>query len=107
MLHAISRAEGDILNSLLVVPRMIKNDGDYYSFPLGMSYISAVLKQNGFNIFCLNLNHVKGNDMIEILRCFIAENDIDLVACGGFSYFSSEIKSVFDAAKSVSRGGGQ
>lgn len=51
-----------INNILLVIPKYhLTNKADYqYNFPLGLGYISAVLKKQGHNVDCLNLNHLNG-----------------------------------------------
>ena len=36
------------------MPRLVKTVGEGYQFPLGISYISASLKQKGYNVFTLN-----------------------------------------------------
>ncbi len=47
---------------LLVIPRYnLTNKIDYeYAFPLGLGYISAVIKKAGYDVDCLNLNHFNG-----------------------------------------------
>ena len=47
---------------LLVIPRYnLTNEVSYrYAFPLGLAYISSAIKQAGYDIDCLNLNHKKG-----------------------------------------------
>jgi hypothetical protein len=42
------------------MPRLISNFNEGYNFPIGICYISAVMKQGGFNVFTVNLNHVEG-----------------------------------------------
>jgi len=47
---------------LMVVPRYnLTNEANYdYIFPLGLSYISAVLKKEKYSIDYINLNHFNG-----------------------------------------------
>ena len=42
---------------LIVAPKYISNIGIYYDFPLGLAYISANLKNRGYEVECLNPNH--------------------------------------------------
>ena len=51
------------INTLIIIPRYnLTNEINYrYAFPLGLSFISAALKQAGFHVDCLNLNHCKGH----------------------------------------------
>ena len=88
------------LNFLLVMPRLVQNIGDGYSFPLGITYISSAMKKAGYNVISLNLNHRKG-DVFEILKKEIEENKIDVVATGGLSFQYITVRLVVEAAKRV------
>lgn len=90
-----------LVNILLVVPRMIQRDGEAYILPIGLAYISAVLKANGFNVFCLNLNQINYVEMFDELKKSITENEINIVGCGGFSCHCRGIKDVFDMTKKI------
>ena len=90
------------LNYLLVMPRLVQNVGDGYSFPLGIAYISAVMKKSGFNVFTINLNHHKGK-ISTILRREINKNKIDVVATGGLSFQYTTVKEVVEAAKKINK----
>jgi len=43
---------------LLVIP-IFASYGSHYDFPLGLAYVSALLKKAGFEVLCLNLNNHK------------------------------------------------
>lgn len=86
------------LNFLLVMPRLVQNIGDGYSFPLGISYVSSSMKKAGFNVVTLNLNHREG-DVFEVVKSVIDENRIDVVATGGLSFQYNTIRSVIESAK--------
>ena len=85
-------------NYLLVIPRLVLNIGDGYSFPLGLPYISSSMKQAGFNVTTLNLNHLDG-DVFTILNDVIERDDIDVVVTGGLSFQYNTVKRVIEAAK--------
>ncbi len=40
------------MNYLFVMPRFIQKDGDPYTFPLGIAYVSASLKLVRTNVYC-------------------------------------------------------
>jgi anaerobic magnesium-protoporphyrin IX monomethyl ester cyclase len=86
------------LNYLLVMPRLVKGIGDGYSFPLGIAYISSSMKNAGFNVSTLNLNHRDG-DVFEILKREIEKYGIDVVATGGLSFQYSTVNTVLESAK--------
>ncbi|MDO8488635.1 MAG: radical SAM protein, partial [Candidatus Omnitrophota bacterium] len=86
------------LNYLLIMPRLVQNIGDGYSFPLGITYISSSMKKSGYNVLTVNLNHREG-DVFEIIKKIIEENKIDIVATGGLSFQYSTVKMVIEAAK--------
>ncbi len=83
---------------LIVVPRY--NEGDYannvYMFPLGLSYISAVLKQAGYHVKCLNLNHYNGRTDHLVQDCLLADLKYDFVCTGGLSNSYHQIKTITD-----------
>ena len=83
------------LNFLLVMPRLVATIGEGYHFPLGIAYISAVMKQSGFNVFTLNLNHIEGV-IDEIVNKKIVDFDIDVVMAGGLSGQYNSLKSIVD-----------
>lgn len=88
------------LNYLLVMPRLLQNIGDGYSFPLGIAYISSSIKEAGYNVTTINLNHRNG-DVYEIIEKEIEENKIDVVATGGLSFQYNMVRQVIEAAKQV------
>jgi len=66
---------------LIVVPRtLLSDDINYaYMFPLGLAYLSSVLKQAGHSVEGFNLNHYAGS-VESLLRDKIdAENKYDFV----------------------------
>lgn len=90
------------LNYLLVMPRLVQNIGDGYSFPLGITHISSSMKKTGYSVFTLNLNHREG-DVENIIRNEIEDKKIDVVATGGLSFQYNTVRRVVEAAKKVSR----
>ena len=87
-----------LLKHLLVMPRLIQNIGDGYSFPLGIAYISASMKKAGHDVTTLNLNHFAG-DASKIITDIIREKNIDVVATGGLSFQYGTVRQVVEAAK--------
>lgn len=80
---------------LIVLP---KNSQDKeiqytYMFPLGLAYISAVLKGAGYNVDCLNLNHFYGSTE-EILSPHLSATKYDFVLTGGLSLAYRQIECV-------------
>ncbi len=86
---------------LLVIPRLVQSIGDGYSFPLGIPYVSASLKQAGYQVVTLNLNHREGT-VEAILREFISAHGVDVVATGGLSFQYNTIREVIETAKRIS-----
>ena len=78
---------------LLIAPRYSitnKKDYDYY-FPMGLGYISAVLKKAGYHVDCLNLNHFEGT-IKDIVYNKLDKEKYDFVGTGnmGIGYFVTE-----------------
>jgi len=82
------------LNFLLIMPRL----GDFYTFPLGIPYISAVMKQSGFNVFTLNLNLIDGK-VSDIVDNEIEKNGIDVLMTGGLSAHFNNINNFVAPAR--------
>ncbi|MFN8607341.1 MAG: radical SAM protein [Vulcanimicrobiota bacterium] len=83
--------------TLLVTPRFVEKKGDYYNFPLGLAYISSSLKQAGFEVECLNLNHYDNAEAV--LRKVIRTREIDVVGTGAISPFYRQVRQIYDVAR--------
>ncbi|MBN2451169.1 MAG: radical SAM protein [Lentisphaeria bacterium] len=88
------------MNILVVVPRIVNKIGDWYPFPLGIAYISASLKQQGFPVFTLNLNSVEGT-VPDLLQAAIEAHGIGLVATGGLTGQYGSIREILETAKRI------
>lgn len=62
-----------------------------YLLPLGLSYISAVLKKEGFNVDCLNLNHHDGH-VRDVIARGMKRHRYDVVFLGGLSLYYPHIR---------------
>lgn len=87
------------MNVLIVIPRFIQTLGERYDVPLGLLYISSVLKSHSYNVMCLNLN-LQGPE--DILEKTIKEHNINIVCTGAISPFYMRIKTILDTAHSIS-----
>lgn len=86
------------MRTLVVAPRFVARTGDYYEFPLGLCYVSACLKRDGFAVECLNLNHTDEPPDTAVRRA-VRDLDIDVVMSGGLSAHYWAVRQVFDAAR--------
>ncbi|HAB50793.1 MAG TPA: hypothetical protein DCE80_01210 [Ignavibacteriales bacterium] len=89
------------MNILIIVPRSnISNEVNYkYLFPLGLAYISSVLKDAGYDVDCLNLNHYSGT-VENLVNSFIISKEYNVICTGGLSTSYKQIKMVTDAVHS-------
>ena len=83
---------------LLVIPRFIPSPGRYYSFPLGIAYISGSLKEAGYEVRCLNLNHELG-EVEDLIKREIDDFDPDICGCGTLSPFMKLVQRIFKASR--------
>ncbi len=88
------------INYLMVIPRLTQIKGQFYSFPIGIAYVSSSLKASGRNVKVLNLNY-KDGDIHDLLEPCIVENNIDVIATGGLTAQYWQIKEIIDAAKDI------
>jgi radical SAM superfamily enzyme YgiQ (UPF0313 family) len=77
------------------MPRYVSAVGEGYFFPLGIAYISAVMKQASFQVFNLNLNHIEGK-VENIINDEIKKNNIDVIMTGDVSPGYSCLKAIVD-----------
>ena len=73
----------------------------YYDFPVGLSYISAMLKYEGHEVLCLNLNHYE--DDVTPLQEYIRSNHFDVLCMGGLSGDYGAIDHVLKRVREVRR----
>lgn len=83
---------------LIVVPRAINNEQANYNylFPLGLAYISSVLKRKGYKVDCLNLNHYDGTVEGIINEFYGSGKEYDFVCTGGISTLYRQVKEIVD-----------
>lgn len=86
---------------LLVIPpyNVLKRKDKFYSFPLGMAYVNAALRNAGFEVDGLNMNHVDVEDRYAYLADYIVKEEIDCVLSAGLCPEWRMIKKIFDTAK--------
>ena len=85
---------------LIIIPRYnITNDINYnYLFPLGLSYISAVLKSTGYHVDCLNLNHCEGY-VENIIDKSLCKQKYDYVCTGNVSLGYAITEKIINAVR--------
>lgn len=91
------------MNYLLVMPQVTKIKEQQYIFPTGIAYVSASFKATIVekrNIFTLNLNY-KEDSLHNILKMYIEDNAIDVLATGGLTSQYPQIKEIIDTAKDI------
>lgn len=84
---------------LVIIPRMqLDETVNYnYMFPLGLAYISSMLKQAGHQVKCLNINHYNGS-VNEVINGHIARHGpFEFAFTGGISTIYKQIKAISKA----------
>ena len=83
---------------LIIAPKeLVTKEIKYnYLFPLGLAYISSILKKSGYSVDCLNLNHYYGTAE-SLLNDYLIKKKYDFVLTGGLSTSYNQIKCVVDA----------
>ena len=90
------------MNYLLVMPNKISTGATTtsVSFPLGIAYVSASLKQAGYCVYTANLDFPEG-DTYSVLCEMLLEHQIDVVCTGGLSLDYHKIKEVIEIARKI------
>jgi radical SAM superfamily enzyme YgiQ (UPF0313 family) len=88
------------LRILLVVPRYsgLESVNYNYTFPLGLGYLSSVMKQAGYDVKVLNLNHQAGT-ITKILNQWMDKEKYDVIATGHTGMGFSIVKKITDVAR--------
>lgn len=81
----------------IVAPRS-SGYGEHYGFPLGLGYISASLKQAGFDVECLNTNHYR-KPVKELLQERLREGDV--LCTGGLSVHYGQVHDIINTARQL------
>ncbi|MEI7811972.1 MAG: cobalamin-dependent protein [Ignavibacteria bacterium] len=86
---------------LLVMPKTAaKSSGGYNVFPVGIAYVSAMLKKQNFNVYTSNLEF-HGGDTFEALTQLILENNIDVICTSGLSRDYYKVKEIINIARQI------
>lgn len=85
---------------LIIIPRYsFTNHINYcYSFPLGLAYISSVLKKEGYSVDCLNLNHKKG-EIKDIIKTTLKQKEYSFVCTGNMAIGYAATKNIICAVR--------
>ena len=91
---------------LLVVPKMVATSYGFTNFPIGMSYISASLKEAGYDVVVLDLNNYYSflfniSLLQMLLKRKITDINPDIVCTGGLSADYDIIKAIIDVTKAI------
>ena len=86
------------MNVLLVIPRYnLGNKASYnYTFPIGLGYISSVLKKGGHSVTCLNLNHYDGT-VSDLVAQELDRKKYDVVCSGHLALGYVVIEKIIEA----------
>ncbi len=88
---------------LLIAPRFVERAGEMYDFPVGLAYISAVLKASGREVLTLNLNHYHENQVPGLIRQAIRDHGVDVVGTGGLSPHYHNVREVIRCVRGAGR----
>jgi len=100
-----------ILNILIILTRFNANPFIYdpnstnkfrsYLMPIGLAYITSILKKDGFNVDVLNLNHKHGL-IKDILKEELTKKHYDVVFTGGVSIYYPNIRDYINYIREIS-----
>ena len=88
------------MNYLIVMPILTEIFEQSYTFPLGIAYVSASLKQTGRSVVTYNLNYKTGT-IKDNLQKVIQENHIDVIATGGLTAQYWQLERILAAAREI------
>jgi anaerobic magnesium-protoporphyrin IX monomethyl ester cyclase len=85
---------------LIIIPRVILSSRDHkkYVMPIGLAYISSVLKRNHYKVDFLNLNFY-GESVEEIIKMSLLKKEYNYVLTGAICTYYFAIKDCVDATR--------
>ncbi|MEW6618516.1 MAG: radical SAM protein [bacterium] len=85
---------------LIIVPKQLNLEkANYnYNFPLGLGYISSILKKNGYNVDCINLNHYEGKTE-NLVKSSLSKKEYDFVGIGNIALGFNSTKIIIDSIR--------
>lgn len=87
---------------IIIRYRLNNNRANYsYEIPVGLAYISSALKNKGYNVECLNLNHCDGN-IDDLIRKTLSNEKYDFILMGGLSVHYPVIKTCVESVRKYS-----
>ena len=90
------------MNILIVAPRVITTRKDYYFYPIGLGYISAVLKAKDHRVTCIDLNYDDHPD--ELLTETIIRIKPEVICTGGLSLSFRPIREIVTTVRAIDKG---
>ena len=85
-------------NLLLIIPKYTlttKKNYDYW-VPIGFGYVLSILRKNGYDFDCLNLNHLDGV-LKDNIKNYLEKKKYDFIITGGMAIDYDSIKIIIDA----------
>lgn len=89
------------MNILIVVPKFVRRKNEYYDLPLGLSYVSSVLKEAGYTVQAVNMNTHEEEEEFDVLAKYLAINKVHAVLTGGLSAFFYGIDAILSSVKKI------
>src|SRR3990167_2384084 len=68
---------------LLIIPKynLTTKPSYEYAFPLGLAYVSAAMKKAGYDVDCINLNHLEGKSE-DLIKTALDKKKYNIVCTG-------------------------
>jgi anaerobic magnesium-protoporphyrin IX monomethyl ester cyclase len=83
---------------VIVMPKYNHLPYDVYTFPVGLGYISAALKNAGHAVICVNCNH-SAEEPAALVERTVSETSAQACLTGGLSPYLPQIREIFAAAR--------
>jgi radical SAM superfamily enzyme YgiQ (UPF0313 family) len=85
---------------ILIVAPNLRNEINFdYQFPIGLAYISAILKANNYKVITFNSNHYSFDVFIDKLKNY----NYDIIMTGGMWMHYKPIKKIIDETRKYSK----
>jgi len=84
----------------IIIPKYTDFFDQAYFFPIGIAYVASSLRASGRDVISLNLNYKEGTTY-ELLKNFLSEHHVDVVATGGITSYYRQLHDIFKTVKKI------
>lgn len=92
-----------MMNVLLVMPKTSGLWDEWATPPIGITYVSSYLKENGVQVYTVNMN-LEEEEIETVLRDYITQYHIDILGTGDLVVYHEKLQKIAFYARKIKPG---